>query len=123
MTQKSTTTNDEPISVCFVMLKAYPLFNPAVKSIFGGAEVDVFLMATELAKDKHFKVSCVVADYGQEFVETHNDVTVIKSLSFDRNWITWVPPLWRALRYADASIYFRKMSSLVTSVVVMFCKR
>jgi glycosyltransferase involved in cell wall biosynthesis len=126
MTSKNTTTNitagDKPISVCFVMLKAYPLFNPAVKSIFGGAEVDVYLMATELAKDKNFQVSCVVADYGQKFIEQHNGVTVIRSLNFDKNPITWVPSLWRALRYADASIYFRKIFSLVTAVVVLFCK-
>jgi glycosyltransferase involved in cell wall biosynthesis len=126
MTSKNTTNNiaagDKPISVCFVMLKAYPLFNPAVKSIFGGAEVDLYLLATELAKDKKFQVSCVVADYGQKFIEQHNDVTVIKSLNFDRNWITWIPSLWRALRYADATIYFREMSSLVTSVVALFCK-
>jgi len=127
MITKNTTTdiaiaNDTPISVCFVMLKAYPLFNPTVKSIFGGAEVDVYLLATELAKDKNFKVSCVVADYGQKPIEQHNGVTVIKSLNFNRSWITWLPCLWRALRRADAAIYFRKIFSLVTVVVAMFCR-
>jgi len=113
---------DKPISVCFVMIGAYSLFNPRIKRSFGGAEVDLYLLATELARDKNFQVSCVVGDCGQKLIETHNGVTVIRSLSFDKHWITWIPRLWRALRRADASIYFREMSSLVTSVVVLFCK-
>ena len=55
----------KPVRVCFVIMKAYPLFNPEIKSVFGGAEVDFYNLATELAKDKNFDVSCVVADYGQ----------------------------------------------------------
>ena len=49
----------KPVKICFVVLKAYPLFNPDVKSNFGGAEVDSYLLATELAKDKNFEVSFI----------------------------------------------------------------
>ncbi len=53
-----------PIRVCFISPKAYPLFNPNVEAVFGGAEVDLYYLATELAKDDSFTVSFITADYG-----------------------------------------------------------
>ena len=53
------------IRVCFVSPKAYPIFNPDIESVFGGAEVDLYMIATELAKDPDFNVSFIAADYGQ----------------------------------------------------------
>ncbi len=55
--------------VCFVSLKAYPLFNPDISSVFGGAEVDLYMLATELANDERFEVSFIVGDYGQPPLE------------------------------------------------------
>jgi len=116
------TRYNKPVKICFVVLKAYPLFNPDVKSNFGGAEVDSYLLATELAKDKNFEVSFITADYGQQPVEIHDGVTVIKSLDFNKSLIFAPWKLLCAMRRADALIYFRKMSSLVTATVVLFCK-
>ena len=56
---------DNPISICFVMPKAYCLFNPEVEGVFGGSEVDLYYLSTELAKDEDYHVSFIVADYGQ----------------------------------------------------------
>ena len=70
----------QPIRVCFIILRAYPLFNPQTKSIIGGAEVDLYLLATELAKDKKFEVRFVVGDYGQKPTEVRENVTIIKSV-------------------------------------------
>jgi len=112
---------NKPIRVCFVMLKAYPVFNREVKEIFGGAEVDFYYLATELAKDKDYDVSCIVADYGQPRVEVRQDVTLIssvKNLQKYRLRDAW--HLWRALRKADAQIYVRELSSLVTVECAIF---
>lgn len=116
------TVANKPIRVCFVMLKAYPVFNPEVKKIFGGAEVDFYYLATELAKDKNFQVSCIVADYGQPTVEVRDGVTLIKSLNFDENLFLWGLRLWRGLRLADAQIYMRELCSLVTVECAVFTK-
>ena len=56
---------ENKIKVCFVCPKAYPLFNETVEGVFGGSEVDLYYLGTELAKDGDFDVSFVVADYGQ----------------------------------------------------------
>jgi glycosyltransferase involved in cell wall biosynthesis len=119
MKNDSTTS---PIRVCFVMPKAYPLFNSQVKAVFGGAEVDLYLLATELARDKNFAASCVVADYGQPAVEVRENVTLIKSLNFKKNLPSRTASLWHAMRKADAAIYLQKAVSWGTFFVAMFCK-
>ena len=71
---------NKSISVCFTIYRAYPIFNSDVKAVFGGGEVDLYLLATELAKDERFKVSFVVGDYGQPETEVIEGVTLYKSL-------------------------------------------
>ncbi len=110
------------IKICFIMPKAYPLFNPECKEVFGGAEVDFYNLATELAKDKNFSVSFIVADYGQPSIESRLNVTLIKSLSFRKNIISRTMSLWRAMRKADAAIYLQKAVSWGTFFVAKFCK-
>jgi glycosyltransferase involved in cell wall biosynthesis len=112
----------QPIRVCFVILGAYPLFNPEIKKNFGGAEVDSYYLGTELAKDKQFEVSFIVGNYGQPEIEVREGVRIIKSADTTKSKIFWIRPLWRAMKQANADIYFRKMSSLVTGLTVLFCK-
>ena len=108
--------------VCFIAPKAYPLFNPDVKKVFGGAEVDLYLIATELAKDESFEVSFITADYGQHDIETIENVRIIKSLDFNKNPLTGAVRIWRAMRTADSQIYLQKTVSWGTLLVTMFCK-
>ena len=110
------------IQVCFIAPKAYPLFNPDVKKVFGGAEVDLYLLATELAKDENFTVSFITADYGQQDIEKIENVRVIKSLNFNKNPLTGAVRLWRAMRTADSQIYLQKTISWGTPLVTLFCK-
>jgi glycosyltransferase involved in cell wall biosynthesis len=110
------------IRVCFNILRAYPLFNPDVKSLFGGSEVDLYMLATELAKDKNFEVSFVVGDYGQEPTEIHKGVRVIKSADVNKNLFLGSGRIWQALRKANAQIYMGKTFSLNTFLEALFCK-
>ncbi|MDH4240386.1 MAG: glycosyltransferase family 4 protein [Phycisphaerae bacterium] len=112
----------QPIRVCFIMLKAYPLFNQETESLFGGAEVDFYNLSTELAKDKNYRISFITADYGQKPIEVREGVTIIKSLDFSGNLAMPSLRLWRALRTADAQIYIRELCSAVTTGVALFCK-
>lgn len=105
------------------MLKAYPLFNPEIETVFGGAEVDFYNIATELARDGNYKVSFIVADYGQKRAEVRESVTLLRSVDFHKNLISASIRLWRALRTADAQIYVRELCSAVTTEVALFCKR
>lgn len=70
------------IRVCFVSLSSYPLFNISVQAGFGGAEVQLFTLATTLARDPFFEVSCIVGDYGQSAIEYREGTTLYRSPSF-----------------------------------------
>ena len=110
------------IRVCFIALKAYPIFNSEIQSVFGGAEVDLYLLATELAKDEGFDVRFVVGDYGQPKVETRENVSLYKSIDVRKNYILQGHKMWQALLHADAHIYMHEACSLGTALVGMFCK-
>jgi glycosyltransferase involved in cell wall biosynthesis len=118
----SSSDNSTSIRVCFIAPKAYPLFNPDVEKVFGGAEVDLYLLATELAKDDNFVVSFVTADYGQQDFETIENVRIIKSLNFNKNPLTGAVRIWQAMRTADSQIYLQKTASWGTLLVALFCK-
>jgi len=112
----------QPIRVCFIILRAYTLFNPDVKDVIGGAEVDLYLLATELAKDKKFEVRFVVGDYGQKQTEVRENVTIIKSVDVSKNLFLGSWRIWRALRRANAHIYAGEAFSLSTFLQALFCK-
>ncbi len=57
--------NNQPISVCFVSLDAYPLFNPSCGGSHGGSEIDAYMTGTELAKDSRFKAPLTPYDRRQ----------------------------------------------------------
>ncbi len=114
-------TDDKKISICFVSLKAYPLFNPDIKKVFGGAELDLYLLATELAKDPQFDVSFVLGDYGQNDIEMCENVRVLKSAKVEKNLFLQAHKIWQAMKIADAKIYMGESCSLGTALVALFC--
>lgn len=111
------------IGICFISPKVYPLFNPDIQAIFGGAEVDVYMLATELAKDTDFAVSCIVADYGQPDEEFRERVRLLKSLDFAQNPLTGARKIWRALKRADADVYLMKTASPGVPLGRCFCRK
>jgi glycosyltransferase involved in cell wall biosynthesis len=110
--------------ICFIAPKAYQLFNPDaknVKYIFGGSEIDLYLLALELAKDKNFEVSFIAADYGQPEIEIIRNIKIIKSLDFNECSLKGSIKIWRAMKKADAQIYMLKTVSSGVPLVALFC--
>ncbi len=112
-----------PIHICFVCPKSYPLFNPEIEAVFGGAEVDMYQTGTELAKEKEFDVSFVVADYGQAKEEEYHGIRVIRSLDFKRNSLTGAKKIWKALKVVDADIYIMKTASPGVPLAAYYCRK
>ena len=72
----------ERLKVCFFNLFSYPLFNPKSKINFGGTEVQLSLMAKELAKDKNFEVSFLMGGAGgQPAQELISKVKIYKAVN------------------------------------------
>ena len=116
------TAAKQQIRVCFVSLDIYPLLNPNAPGVQGGSEVDFYMLATELAKDRRFRVSVITGDFGQPHVEKIGDITIYKTANPKNTPLSAAVTLWRAMRQADADIYFRKGVSLVTDLVTLFCR-
>lgn len=105
------------IKICFISLDAYLLFNQNSKGIQGGAEVEFYILAMELAKDERFQVSFINGDFGQPRIEKVENITLYKASNKNFPFIS----LWKVLKSADADIYFREGASFVTDLVALFC--
>jgi len=111
------------IRICFIAPKAYPLFVPSAPGPFGGAEVDLCLLATELAKDPAFDVSFITADYGQPAEQRIEQVRLLKSVNFRRSPLCNVRRIWSAMKQADARFYFLEAASPGVPLAQRFCRR
>jgi len=116
------TINKNRINVCFVCPKAYPLLDPSCPATFGGAEVDLYLLGRELAKDDGFGVHFITADYGQPAEQHIQNIHVIKSLNIHQNPLLGAWKLWRAMKKIDADIYFLESASLGVALAAFFCR-
>lgn len=67
--------------VLFIATYAYPLFNENCDVTFGGSELQVSLIAKELASRKNYDVSILVGDFSQEKIEKINNVKLIKTIN------------------------------------------
>lgn len=112
----------KPIRICFIAPKTYPVFNPAVGDYFGGANVDLYYLSTEIAKDNRFECSFIVADYGQADGEVIEGVKLFKALDFTKGPVSGMLRTWHALKRADADIYMMKCASAGVPLAAWFCK-
>jgi glycosyltransferase involved in cell wall biosynthesis len=112
----------KPIKVCYIAPKTYPIFNPTVGDYFGGANVDLYYIATEIAKDKRFESSFIVADYGQPDGEVIEGVKLFKALDFSKGVFSGMVRTWQALKRANADIYMMKCASAGVPLAAWFCK-
>jgi glycosyltransferase involved in cell wall biosynthesis len=108
------------IKVCFISLYAYPLFDKSEAGVQGGAEVDTYMIATELARDNGFDVHFVTGDFGQPDIINFENVTIYKTVDL-KSPIRSVLSIWQVLKKTDCDIYFKKGASLVTTLITLFC--
>lgn len=73
---------NKPIKICFVGMHTYPVFNPNLPDIIGGAEVRSYLISTELAKYAGYEISYVVGDHNQPPKEVREGVTLYAHPAF-----------------------------------------
>ncbi len=115
----------EKIKVCFVSPFAYSLFNPEVDLKFGGAEVQMYLVATELAKDENFDVNFVVLDVGQKKKEKHQGVKVYKAYKRGRNILNLIKaPLEQVITLAkiNPDIVISRAAGVEVGISAFYCK-
>ncbi len=121
--------NTSKKKICFVAPFAYSIFYPEQKGDLGGAEVQLYLLATTLAKNEDYDVSFIVADIGQkEDVRLHlrllKAFPVKPQTGMRRLTLTIVAPflLWKALRRANADVYVQRSAGPETGIMAFFTR-
>lgn len=118
--------------ICFVLPSAYHLFAKK-DGLIGGAEVNFYYLATELAHKEEYSVEFLVGDFEQNNVEEIDNVRLIKikHLNFDiynklYHQFTWRYFLIKSILTNPSDIYITTTISfyfLYLAFLVKFIKR
>jgi glycosyltransferase involved in cell wall biosynthesis len=116
------------MKICFVALNVYPCL--AKKNdiwTIGGAEVQQIYIGREL-RNKGYDVSFISLDYGQREEHIIEDFTISKSFKPEdgifgiRFFYPRLVKIWKALRKANADIYYVRCASFLTGILALFCR-
>lgn len=117
------------IKICFVGLDNYPVLNPnAGHHYFGGEAVQQTLLAKAF-RDLGFSVSMVDRDFGQPDGEIIDNIRVWKTMREGdglpglRFFHPRLTSVYRALKKADADIYYQSCAGMMTGATAWFCKK
>lgn len=115
-------------SICFVAHSAYGALTGGRNGRIGGIERQQALVAKWLAK-RGWRVSMITWDEGQPQGEVVDGVRVIKMCRRDSGikGVRFFHPIWtslvRALRAADADVYYQNTGGYETGQVALWCRR
>ncbi|MEP7356422.1 MAG: glycosyltransferase family 4 protein [Anaerolineales bacterium] len=108
--------------ICFVSGNIFPLLaNRTDLPIVGGAEVQQYQLAQELAQ-RGLEVSFVSEDFGQGPDITIDGLRVLAYRLSPNKW-EQASTLWRALRLADADIYYVRSLPKHSALIYLFVRR
>lgn len=119
-----------PLRVAFVAPQILPWLAPEAGPAAGGAERQQLLLARELAS-RGVEVSFVAFDSGGAAerpgtaagFRVHRACSLGAGVPFLRFFHPRLTSLWRALREADADVYYQRCAGMLTGVVGTFCRR
>ncbi len=115
------------MKICFVALQAYPCLkdNFSVDKRIGGAEIQQVLIAREFKK-RGVDVSFITLDYGQKDEEIIDGIKVYKAskpkegLKFINFFYPGLVKLWKALKKANAEIYYVRGAGFLPGILALF---
>lgn len=119
--------HESRLSICFVAHNAYGALSGRLTGHVGGIERQQSLMARWLAAQGH-RVSMVTWDEGQDDESIVGGVRIIKLCSRDAGWpgLRFLHPRWssldRALRAADAEVYYYNCGDMALGQIVLWCR-
>jgi glycosyltransferase involved in cell wall biosynthesis len=115
--------------VCFVAPYLWPvLARDRSIRIVGGAEVQQAVLA-RLLRRNGYRVSVVTLDYGQpegaqvDGIAVHKAYRLGEGIPVLRFLHPRLTSLWRAMRAADADIYYQRSADMLTGLVAGFARR
>ena len=112
------------IRVSFVCFNAYKLFNPRSSAQIGGTEVQMHTLATRLAEDNRFTVSCIVGNFNQRRVEKFGNITVVSAFKLSKSiWNLLTAPvfLFQALRISRPDVIISSPAGPEVGLLALYC--
>ncbi|TFF97909.1 MAG: glycosyltransferase [Promethearchaeota archaeon] len=115
------------IKICLFSHFSYSLYNPKSKIVFGGAEVQLFLLSKELSKEDLFEVHVIMGDsnYGLFRKEKYGSIDMHLVLPIKRNIfnvIIGVINLFLALIKINPDIVIQRGGAIPTGLIAIYCK-
>ncbi len=128
-----------PIKVCFISPLGHGLYRPDSGSVFGGAEVQFFLLSRELATDPAFQVSVLTTVAEDPGSEQCGRLTLVKRQGRGRLSVTPSPrgpgtfrvwggyaaacwDMWKVLRAIDADCYLHAGAGVEVGAYALICR-
>lgn len=115
--------------LCFVAPYLWPvLARDASIKVVGGAEVQQAVLA-RLFRRTGYRVSVICQSFGQpertevDGIEVHTLYRQDDGLPVLRFFHPRLTRMWRALREADADIYYQRSAAHLTGIIAEFCRR
>src|SRR3972149_1097638 len=96
------------LKVCFISLNSYPLFIKNHPGYFGGAELQMSLIAKKLAQNKRFKINVVVSDYGQKSAVKTSQLILYRAFRKDKPFPWEAINFFWLLRKINADVYIER---------------
>lgn len=118
-----------PVRVCFISPLGYGLYNEASGYPFGGAEVQFYLLANELARDPGYHVTVLVTVRDRPGIERCGPLTVVKRQGRDRlsrgglsAAASAFRDLYRHLRDIGADLYLHAGAGVEVGAYALICR-
>lgn len=116
------------MKICFVALNIYPCISrKAIIDTIGGAELQQTFIGKGL-REKGYDVSYVSLDHGQPDIENIEGLKIYKSFKPNegiyrvRFFYPRLYKIWKALKRAEADLYYVRCATFLPGVLAIFCK-
>jgi len=116
------------LQICFVGLDNYAFLRPELGiTHMGGEAVQQSLLARQFVRSGH-TVSTIVLDYEEPDSGTIDGIRILRSYKPSAGFkgLRFFHPrasgIWRAMRKADADVYYESPASVLTGITAAFCR-
>ncbi|MDE3034340.1 MAG: glycosyltransferase family 4 protein [Nitrospirota bacterium] len=125
---------DAALRICFISPLGYGLYRPESGLPFGGAEVQLFLLAKEMAKGERRQVQVLTTVEQKPGTEMQGRVTVVRRRGLHRlegpsglfrrgwNYVQAFRDMYRQLRAIGADVYLHSGSGVEVGAYALICR-